>query len=260
MRSCRFPNDNNIEINIPEHEFSEEFCGRINSELMFRRIATYLINNKFITKGIIDLGSWIGDNSIPWSKSISGTVFAIDPSPNNCYFIKYVSIFNNINNIKIIQRAISDGCEYLSTNDTIDHCTFSSNMEGTNKVLSCSLDSLYSIGEIYDKIDFIHLDVEGMENKVIKGCTKIINNSRPIIAFEQHLNTDRFEDLCEFIKKKEYCVAMINEELQNCRLDCRNFIAFPHELVSSKFFSDLDEYLLGFYPDYENKDVFLRFF
>jgi hypothetical protein len=53
------------------------FKKRDNHEVMFRRINTYLIKNKIIKNNIIDLGAWIGDNSIPWAKNIDGTVYAI---------------------------------------------------------------------------------------------------------------------------------------------------------------------------------------
>ena len=46
-------------------------------------------NNNVIdkNKNIIDLGAWIGDNSIPWAKNIDGIVYAIDPSKENCKYI-----------------------------------------------------------------------------------------------------------------------------------------------------------------------------
>jgi len=60
-----FKNDNYVTIKLPDNQKSHVFKERDNHEVMFRRISTWLINNKFITKNIIDLGGWIGDNSIP---------------------------------------------------------------------------------------------------------------------------------------------------------------------------------------------------
>ena len=52
--------------------------------------------------------------------------------------------------------------------------------------------------------------------------------------------------------------SLVNEILELCRHDCRNFIAFPNEKVSHEFFDKLNNHLTIYYPKYE--DVFLRFF
>jgi len=226
MSQCTFTNDNNVVISLFDHPFTKDFSGRDNHEVLFRKIHTYLINNGYISNNIIDLGAWIGDNTIPWSKTIgeTNTVYAIDPSPNNCDFIRQMCELNNISNVKIIQTAVSDKNETLSTRDSIDHCSFLN--EGTVKMEAVSLDHLYNSGVI-SKIGYIHLDVEGMEHKVIMGATKLIEECTPIIAFEQHLKTDNFIDLIDYMGSKNYFVFMIDEILPGCLPDCRNFIAFP---------------------------------
>jgi FkbM family methyltransferase len=193
---------------------------------MFRRISTWLINNRFISKNIIDLGSWMGDNSIPWAKNTTGTVYAIDPSKNNCEFIRQVCEMNSITNVTILERAISDREEVLATNDLIDHCSFHEGSNGKISLTATSLDTLHSQGILVD-IDYVHLDVEGMEFKVLKGMSGIISAYNPIIAFEQHVDTDVISNSINFLKDRNYTVFMINEVLPGCRFDCRNFIAFP---------------------------------
>ena len=96
---CIFTYDNNCEILVPEEGFfykdmnyCEIFMKRVNHEVNFRKIVNLLIKEKIIQGNIIDLGSWIGDNSIPWSKNINSTVYAIDPSPENCNFINKLSV------------------------------------------------------------------------------------------------------------------------------------------------------------------------
>ena len=92
---------------------------RDNHEVLFRRINTFLIQNDIIKNNIIDLGAWIGDNSIPWAKNIDGIVYAIDPSTDNCDFINKICELNQIKNVKTIQHGISNCCELLTTNDNI---------------------------------------------------------------------------------------------------------------------------------------------
>ena len=247
---AHFTNDNGVAIQYHmNHRFAELFGSRNEHEVMFRRISTYLINNGHIRGNIIDLGAWIGDNALPWAKNIDAKsllmadtksldqtplVYAIDPSPDNCQFIQDLASLNNIQNIRIIQKAISDKREVLSTNDHLTHCSFVSDDDsGRNRVKAWPLDDLYNAGEIAN-VAFIHLDVEGMENRVVAGATRLIAGCKPIIAFEQHLEQDPFIELSEYIASKGYTVYLINEILPGCRTDCRNFIAFPNNRFDDK--------------------------
>lgn len=226
--NVKFTNDNNVNINLVKHNFSKSFLVRDNHEVMFRRINTYLIKNKLIDGNIIDLGAWIGDNSIPWAMNLTHTIYAIDPSPNNINFIEQMALANNIRNIKTIQKAIGDKNEIIGTNKNINHCSFSKK-GGKLKVQSVTLDYLYSKGHI-DNIAYIHLDVEGFESNVIKGSKKIIQLFNPIISYEQHLKIDNYKQLSLHLFNQGYNIYLINEILPGCRNDCRNLLAFPKNL------------------------------
>jgi FkbM family methyltransferase len=252
--SCIFTNDNNVEIQLLEHPFSEMFKTRNYHEGIFRQINTYLINNNIIDKdkNIIDLGAWIGDNSIPWAKNINGIVYAIDPSKDNCDYINEMNKLNNINNMLIIKAVISDSEKMISTDsENLHHCSFTNNDSLGYKLQSFSLDTLYK-QKIIKNIGYIHLDVEGMENLVIYGSTNLIDELKPIITFEQHLDTDNYSQICNFLLNKEYSVYLINEILLGCREDCRNFIAFPNTINTSNVIKSIENYL-------EYTDLFTQF-
>jgi FkbM family methyltransferase len=266
---AHFSNDNGVAVQYHmNHRFAGLFGSRNEHEVMFRRISTYLINQGHIRGNIVDLGAWIGDNALPWSKNLQmppkaascrfdtknidtkniGTdalVYAIDPSPDNCQFIKDLASLNNIQNIRVIEKAISDKREVLCTNDDLTHCSFVSDEDSLtvkNQVKAWSLDDLYAAGEIAD-VAYIHLDVEGMENRVVAGATKLINTYKPIIAFEQHLEQDPFIELSAHIAEKGYVVYLINEILPGCRPDCRNFIAFPSDRFDDAFVEAINTHL-----------------
>lgn len=225
-----FTNDDNVKIKIIDHNNLKFFKVRDSHEVLFRRINTYLIKNNFINGNIIDLGAWIGDNSIPWAMNLKERmIYSIDPSSSNIDFIEKMKIANNISNIKTIQTAISDKNEIISTDDNINHCTFSKESTGKNKISSVSLDYLYE-NKVIDNISMIHLDVEGFEFNVVKGANKLINNFHPIITFEQHLHSDDYKGLSIHLYKMGYNIYLINERLPVCRSDCRNLIAFPKNL------------------------------
>jgi FkbM family methyltransferase len=148
---CIFPNDDYVNILLLEHPFTYNFKNRPEKEAIFRRINTFLIKNNYIKNNIIDLGAWIGDNSVPWAKNIHGIVYAIDPSSDNCKFINKMCELNNITNVKTIQTAISDKNEILTTHGDINHCSFICNYLDpgiATTVNAVSLNYLYEAGII----------------------------------------------------------------------------------------------------------------
>lgn len=78
-----------------------------------------------------------------------------------------------------------------------------------------------------------------MEMQVIEGAGNLISKFKPIIAYEQHLELDDISKPKAFLSSKfGYNVYIINEILPGCRLDCRNFLAFPpgkEDLFFEKF-------------------------
>jgi FkbM family methyltransferase len=236
-----FPNDNNIVIKVDNRsKYHDILIGRINNfEHIFRKIINYMIQNNIINKdkNIIDLGAWIGDNTLPWAKNINGIVYGIDPSPNNCSFIKELITLNNIKNIEVLQEVISDKEEELSVGEgDIDHATFSSN-KGTNTYKSKSLDSLYN-QNIIKNVGFLHLDVEGMEYKIILGSPNLIEKENPIVSYEGHTNTDTYlNDIKKYFIEKNYCIYRIEEACG--RDDCRNFLAIPNDINNNIKLEDI---------------------
>jgi FkbM family methyltransferase len=198
-----------------------------------------MIQNNIINKdkNIIDLGAWIGDNTLAWAKNINGIVYGIDPSSNNCSFIKELITLNNIKNIEVLQEVISDKEDELSVIDgDIDHATFSST-KGTNTYKSKTLDSLYN-ENIIKNVGFMHLDVEGMEYKIILGSPNLIEKERPIVSYEGHTNTDTYlNDIKKYFIEKNYCIYRIEEACG--RDDCRNFLAIPNDINNNIKLEDM---------------------
>lgn len=256
MTSAIFTNDNNVSVILPENNddlsrFSKRFATRDQHEVLFRKIVTYMINNGMVDKdkNIVDLGAWIGDNAIPWAKNINGVVYAIDPSEKNCNYINILAKTNNIKNVVTIQKAISSKQQLLSTNDGLEHCSLSSSPYGKNKVTSTNLDTLNTTNAI-NNVGFIHLDVEGLEGAVILGAQRLINESKPIITFEQHLEYDNYLGITHFLTKFGYDSYLINEILPGCRPDCRNILALPNNQYDQNKLKEMNSYLEAHNKEY----------
>lgn len=234
-----FINDGCQKVKLPiDNPISKTYIGRIHKESLLRQVHTYLINNGIIdtSKNIIDLGAWIGDNVIPWSKMITGTVYAIDPSSVNCEYIKRLASINNCGNVQIIQSAISDVEKILYTTDTPEHCRFTDeNINSRFSATATSLDILKS-KNVITNIGFMHLDVEDMEYEVLCGSRKLIEEYRPIITYEVHIRRCTiFPKIRCMLNEYSYSQYIINEINYQCDNDCTNVLAIPNEKLPSNF-------------------------
>jgi len=244
----KFIHDNNIELTLSDELTSkfnyqiDIFDSMISHEKIFRNIIIELINLNIIdrNKNFIDLGGYVGDNSLPWAKNIDGIVYCIEPSKINIEFINELLKHNAIKNVTLFNICISDKEETLSTNGSIDighnvsfvydkkrySLIWNKNENKIFKLKSTTLDILYENKDI-DNITFIHIDVEGMELLVLNGSKNIISIFKPVIVFEVHLKQqipDKNE-LVTFFIERDYIVYIINEVCG--RKDCRNFLAIP---------------------------------
>ena len=82
-----------------------------------------------------------------------------------------------------------------------------------------------------------------MEYKVIKGSSNLIDEFRPIISFEQHLEIDDYGIISSHLKNKDYSIFLINEVLPGCRHDCRNSFAFPNEILNETLIENIHNYI-----------------
>ncbi len=208
-----------------------EFASRPNKEALLRSIIHDLFEQGYLSKNqsIIDIGCWLSDNTLVWGMLLENVavVHAIDPSESNINFGKTISAYNGIDNINWVQAVCSDKSGIaLNLHGKVDHGSYSeadASNEGT--FISTTLDQIVEQSG-YSSISLIHVDVEGFEEKVLRGAQRIIEESRPAILFEQHIATEDVSSILNWMNEQDYSVYMINEILPGCNLDCRNFIAF----------------------------------
>lgn len=243
MYTIQFPNDG-VSVNVPSgHPISTEYQWRPKHEAGFRRLSARLFGLGLISQedGVLDTGCWIGDNAIPWALLTKGPVYAVDPGHMNIEFIKLLKGLNPVPNVWPIQSALSDRDEVLETPNGLNHCSFvfyknemtekEIEEKKMNTVAATTLDTLASASG-WAKLGFIHLDVEGMELRVIRGGLERIRSDRPIVAYEVHLELDGNDAMPKIegiFKELGYDIYIHDETLLYCRPDCRNCIAVPSE-------------------------------
>lgn len=157
--------------------------------------------------GIIDCGAHIGDGAIPIADALIQqgrgdiTVYAIEPSPDKCSYIRSVARINNLHNIQVICYGLTDrdGAKYshavdedwlqhkntggIRWHDIGEEHKVAKNQE---KIQFIKLDTLVSKGIINRPIGYIHFDVEGMEPQTIQGGIGVFSRDKPILSAETH--------------------------------------------------------------------------
>lgn len=258
-----FPHEGGMVINLPHVSFFDIFWGfgvctkrnidylsRPLCESLLRRIVFELYESGYINNNlsIVDVGCWIGDNSIVWAKYLSGAnLYAIDPSQENLDYVQILARSNSINNICSVRGvcAASRG-RRLGYYGSLDHTSFH-NLSSDRYEESTTID--YIVGKAGATIGLLHVDVEGLELEVLKGSRAVISRDLPVIIFEQHISTERVGDIVEYLARFDYKIFMINEVLPGCALDCRNFLALPVSkgVPSLKDFIQYEGYRIGIF-------------
>ncbi len=149
---------------------------------------------------VLDIGSNIGYYPLIELNKIknTGKLISVEPSPENYEMLKKNLILNNFlnseTNIKIYNIAISEKSEikkfYISNYSNLN----SFHLEKDNKYLNeasfinVKTKSILDISE-GKKIDFIRMDVEGHEVKILNSLVEYIKktNYKPMVLFEPHL-------------------------------------------------------------------------
>ena len=141
---------------------------------------------------VVDVGANIGLHTLNMARIVgnTGRVFAFEPDPSNFEILEKNVKINNYQNIILEQKAVGDknGRTTLYQSDHPGmHRIFpqTKQAKGQVQVALTSLDKYFIDSNLADKINFIKIDVEGLEFSVLKGMKNILKNNKKIkILFE----------------------------------------------------------------------------
>ena len=184
---------------------------------------------------VIDIGANVGTISIYILEKGASQIFAFEPGPLYIDLKKNLDLNNIDEKIMPIKLGLSDkeqlmywaedqnnrGNAHLIKNlDELDlskHLTIFGDKNSIQKVEVSTLDNYFLNNVILEKLDFIKIDVEGLEWKVIKGGINLIKKFRPIVIAETHKSTsdmygyDCITPLFQFFYKEGYESYSLNE-------------------------------------------------
>ena len=191
---------------------------------------------------VVDVGANIGLHTLNMARIVgnTGQVFAFEPDPSNFKILGKNVKVNNYKNIILQQKAVGDkhgrATLYHADNPGM-HRIFpqtkarSTGRLGQVQVELTSLDKYFIDSNLVDKINFIKIDVEGLEFSVLKGMKNILKNSKKIkILFEfmpentmevgftpiellNYLTSNDFKLYCMDNKTKKLLYVSNNEEI-----------------------------------------------
>ena len=186
---------------------------------------------------VVDVGANIGLHTLNMARIVgnTGQVFAFEPDPSNFEILKKNVKINNYKNIILEQKAVGDkhGRTTLYQSDHPGKHRIFPQTEQAKSQVQVELTNLdnYFDSDMTDKINFIKIDVEGLEFSVLKGMKNILKNSKKIkILFEfmpentievgftpiellNYLTSNDFKLYCMDNKTKKLLYVSNNEEI-----------------------------------------------
>ena len=209
-----------IVININDQFIGKSFLNQKYWGLKDIEIISKIIEYKCKKKNKIVfyyVGANIGTHSIALSNIFKNKIVirAFDAQSNIYEMFNQSIRINNLNNIELYHNAVSDKNNEIIKIDLPDYSKHNNfgglellkpfqNSDNTQMQKSGIFEDVKSIKlDIFnEEVDFIKIDVEGMENLVLKGSKNLIVNYRPFLFME--LLKSKLEDVTEFFKDKDY--------------------------------------------------------
>jgi FkbM family methyltransferase len=136
----------------------------------------------------VDIGANIGFHTMVFSRAVgdAGSVIAVEPNSENCRLLLTTLKEAGVDNVELVPLALdaARGWAYFSnhvgSNGGFLNASAREYVDGGGSVVpTFPLDEI-----IREKVDFLKIDVEGAEARVVRGGEKTIEQWRPIIVAE----------------------------------------------------------------------------
>ena len=207
---------------------------------------TSRVIRKFLQEGCVaaDIGANVGALTMLMAKVVGkdGVVLAVEPGPPIfSRLVKNLEWNPKIKSrVRTVQLGLSDSKGELYWHEDPKNRGNAGLLDGYGiPVDVITLDELVS-RENVSRLDFVKIDVEGMELEVIKGGTRTFQDYKPVIyyetltAFKQHRGFDIFAEIAKILKSMDYTLFGLDllgnfQYLENLEELPRNTLALPKE-------------------------------
>ncbi|WP_353777919.1 FkbM family methyltransferase [Winogradskyella sp. 3972H.M.0a.05] len=199
-----------------DYDVDFKYFGSVNSasRAFERGIENTLLKNVFkLHKNeendlvALDVGSNFGYLSMVWSQTLcaNGSVFAFEANPHVFESFSKTKSYNNQDNLNIQNKAVGDengSCELFISGGTSNTIASETSPEAKSVVVDMiSLDGDETLMNL-SKIDFIKIDVDGIELKILQGAKQLIKKFSPLIIVETNDNIE----IIRFFQSMDYSI------------------------------------------------------
>ncbi len=151
---------------------------------VYGELDTNIVKNEIKSGDIvIDVGANIGYYTLIFAKLVgnTGKVIAFEPEPKNFELLKKNIAVNKLSNVILEQKIVSDNNKrtklFLANSGIVGHhINTTKNNQNFIEVDSITLDDYLDKNNLTNKINFLKIDVEGAEMKVLEGAKTILQN------------------------------------------------------------------------------------
>ena len=197
------PNDQYISRNVL---YSGEWEPHIRSMLKI------IIKDGMVT---MDIGANIGTHTLLMSilAGDKGRVYAFEPCKLNHDVLVYNCVINKCSNVMVYKYGCGDKTKTMyieqrwsqSKKEDNYGCIFLQSDQSSNNDESIKVIKIDDMN--LDKLDFVKIDAENMEDKVLQGMKETIKRCKPSIIVEIH--TDDVKHVMPILESMDYNVKFI---------------------------------------------------
>ncbi len=167
---------------------------------------------KMLARGmhVIDVGASLGVYTLTMAKAIGveGTVVAFEPTKSTADMLEISIGLNKLDNVKLVRSALSATVGVLTLNKNKNgELNSLSAKNAENEFEQVNVSTLDEEALKFNRnIDFIKIDAEGEELRIIEGGRSFLSDQSPLVMFEVLDGTERrsAEDLEEAFGKLGY--------------------------------------------------------
>ena len=176
-----------------------------------------------------DIGAQAGYHAMYASSLVgpSGHVFAFEPAPRNLAHLKQHLLMNHLTNISVVAAAVSNVQGVFQFDCADNSVAGHLSAVGALTVRTISLDQQIDSG-ILPEPDYVKIDAEGAELKILEGARNMLTRRHPILSVETQ------QWLPEFATIREDCIRLIVklgyqwlEDVPTVRYSDTHLCAFP---------------------------------
>lgn len=169
---------------------------------------------KYLTdvKYIFDLGANLGNHTLYWACNLEAVkIYSFEPYKPNYELLKENIEINKLKNVEPVNMGVGDR-KTKAVIKSFDDSNFGATTlkdadeEDTETINIIDLDSFVKNNNV-SRVDFIKIDTEGFEEKIISGMQNVIVNFKPILWIE--VSDSSYEVVFEKLKEAGYIVVDI---------------------------------------------------